>query len=45
MKTLGKVELQIHSFLTLELDTGEIHTQTTLPQGKYPLVPSVQEAG
>jgi hypothetical protein len=35
MKTHGRVEVQLHVFLTLALDGGSVGVVTEVPPGKY----------
>jgi hypothetical protein len=45
-KVYGRVEVQLHSFLTSALDgVSHLHTPATLPLRKKPHVPIEKEAG
>jgi hypothetical protein len=47
MKTYGVMEVQLHSFLTLELDGGGSASRLNRfnPEERVPPIPVVQEAG
>jgi hypothetical protein len=47
MKMSEEVEVQLHAFLTLALETvsGKLHALATLPLGKESLVSTAEEVG